>query len=268
MPTFHARTLVPTFQLLPAIDLRGGRVVRLQRGEFTLETAYSDDPRDVAGGFVGRGARWLHVVDLDGARSGSPSHAAAIREIVAVASSEASVEVAGGLRTATAVDAAFALGASRVVVGTTAIADPGFAGSLIRRHGPEQIVVSLDVRDGHAVGHGWAEGAIGVPVAVALARLIDFGVVWFEVTSIQRDGMLSGPDLDLLEQVLRDPRARVIAAGGIASADDLRAVRSIGCAGAIIGRALYDGTLTLEAALETVEGQETGIPPTQLTPRH
>lgn len=240
----------PEFQLLPAIDLIGGRVVRLEQGDFSRETAFSDDPRAVARTFVDAGARWLHVVDLDGARTGNPAHAATIRAIVEEAGTRARVEVAGGLRTADGVAAAFDVGAARVVIGTTALADPAFAGRLIQLYGRERIAVSLDVREGRAIGHAWKDGAAGPPVGVVLERLVDAGVRWFEVTAIQRDGTLSGPDLELLEQVRHHPRAAVIAAGGIASPAHLRAVRSMGCAGAIVGRALYDGTMPLAAALE------------------
>lgn len=245
---------MPGFQLLAAIDLRRGRVVRLERGDFARETAFSDDAGAVARGFIDAGATWLHVVDLDGARTGTPEHGSEIRRIIKVAGPGVSVEIAGGLRTAAGVESAFALGAARVVVGTTALKEPAFAGRLVRQHGAERVVVSLDVRDGQALGHGWTDGAAGVPIDIALARLLDAGVEWFEVTAIQRDGMLSGPDLDLLEQVQRDPRARVIAAGGIATPAHIQAVEAGGCAGAIVGRALYDGTLTFEMALAAAGG--------------
>ncbi|MES2208924.1 MAG: 1-(5-phosphoribosyl)-5-[(5-phosphoribosylamino)methylideneamino] imidazole-4-carboxamide isomerase [Chloroflexota bacterium] len=241
-----------SFQVLPAIDLRGGRVVRLQRGDFMRETAFSDDPVAVAHAFREAGARWVHAVDLDGARTGVPANGPAIRKIVAAMGPAVSVEIAGGLRTADSVDRAFDLGAARVVVGTTALADPGFARGLVRRHGAERIAVSLDVRDGKAVGQGWVDGAEGMSVDLALARLLAVGVVWFEVTAIQRDGMLGGPDLALLREVRSDARARIIASGGIASADDIRATQALGCAGAIVGRALYDGTLKLGEALAAV----------------
>ncbi len=240
------------FQLIPAIDLRGGGVVRLERGDFTRETSFSTDPARVARNFVAGGARWLHVVDLDGARTGTPAHVDVVREIVKAVGSTASVEVAGGLRSGDSVAGAVALGAARIVVGTRAIGEPEFAGDLVERHGQDRIAVALDVRDGLAVGQGWVSGAAGMPVERAVAGLLDVGVVWIEVTAIARDGMLTGPDLALLELALIDPRARVIASGGIATVDHLRAVRDIGCSGAIIGRALYDGTLSLEDALAAV----------------
>lgn len=239
-----------TFDLLPAIDLRAGRVVRLRQGDFGRETAYSDEPVAVAERFIDGGARWLHVVDLDGARDGVPAHAAVIARIVAAVGARASVEVAGGLRTQEAVAAALGLGAARAVVGTAALDDPAFAAALVAAHGPERLAVSLDVRDGLAVGRGWVPGARGTPLRDAIAALVAAGVRWLEVTAIERDGTLEGPDLALLGLAATERRASVIAAGGIASAADLRAVRGIGCAGAIVGRAFYDGTLELAPALE------------------
>ncbi|MEO5918722.1 MAG: 1-(5-phosphoribosyl)-5-[(5-phosphoribosylamino)methylideneamino] imidazole-4-carboxamide isomerase [Candidatus Limnocylindrales bacterium] len=238
------------FQLLPAIDLRDGFAVRLQRGDFSRETVFSDDPAAVARGFIDGGAHWLHVVDLDGARLGVPSNPAAIRAITDAAGSRASVEIAGGLRTRGGVEDALELGATRVVVGTSALADPAFAAELVDAHGAERVVVSLDVRDGLAVGLGWRPGAPGIALAEAMSGLLAVGVRWFEVTAIARDGMLSGPDLGLLDQAMQDPRARVIAAGGIAARAHVEALQAIGCAGAIVGRALYDGTMDLADALE------------------
>jgi phosphoribosylformimino-5-aminoimidazole carboxamide ribotide isomerase len=238
-----------TFDLLPAIDLRGGRVVRLRKGDFARETTYSDDPVDVANRFVAGGARWLHVVDLDGAREGRRAHGSVIEQIVVAAGARASVEVAGGLRTAATVAEVLGAGAARAVIGTAALQDRPFVADLVTRHGPDRVVVSLDVRAGMAVGQGWVDGATGVPVRTAMGDLADAGVRWFEVTSIDRDGTLRGPDLELLAIVAGDPRARVIASGGIASVDDLRSVRELGCAGAIVGRALYDESLDLATAL-------------------
>ena len=243
-----------TFDLLPAIDLRGGRVVRLRQGDFARETAYSEDPVEVANRFVDGGARWLHVVDLDGARTGRPAHAEIIARIVASVGERASVEVAGGLRTAEAVAEALAAGATRAVVGTAALDDPAFAAGLVEAHGADRIVVSLDVRDGLAVGSGWVPGSAGTPLRTAIAGLGRAGVEWFEVTAIDRDGTLGGPDRALLRIAAGDPRTHVIASGGIASTDDLRAVREIGCAGAIVGRALYEGRFTVGEALAVTGG--------------
>jgi len=239
----------PTFELLPAIDLRGGRVVRLVGGDFAAETVFSEDPIAVAAGFVAAGARWLHLVDLDGARTGGPGQAAVLAQVLEAVGEGAACEVAGGLRDRAAVASALGAGASRVAIGTAALSEPRFARDLIALFGARRIVVALDVRDGLAVGEAWRSGAPGVPVATALARLSDGGVTTFEVTAIDRDGGLGGPHLDLLEGLVTLDRGRIIASGGIRSVEDLLALRAIGCAGAIVGRALYDGSLDLGAAL-------------------
>ena len=237
------------FEVLPAIDLLGRRVVRLQQGDFDRETAYSDDPVEVATRFADAGARWLHVVDLDGARTGTPAHSEVVRRIVSAVGDRVSVEVAGGLRDEATVSSALAFGAARAVVGTAALRDPTFAGRLVTTHGPDRIVVSIDVRDGQAVGHGWAVDAVGVDVADAIGQLADAGVVTFEVTAIERDGLLSGPDLELYESLVALGRGSIVASGGVRSVDDLRAIRDRGCTGGIVGRALYEGSVQLSEAL-------------------
>lgn len=242
--------LTSAFEILPAIDLRGGRVVRLEQGDFDRETAFSDDPVAVATSFADAGARWLHVVDLDGARSGSPVHGTVVCEIVDAVGDRLAVEVAGGLRTPAAVEDVLQAGAVRVVVGTAALADPSFAAALVGAHGPDRVAVALDVRDDRAVGHGWQGRDEGIPVLDALDRLGDAGVTSFEVTAIARDGLLGGPDLDLYARLVARDRGSIIASAGVASVEDIAALRSIGCAGAIIGRALYDGRLSLRAALD------------------
>ncbi len=237
------------FAVLPAIDLRGGRVVRLRQGDFAQETTFSDDPVAVARRFVDAGATWLHVVDLDGARSGTPAHTRVIAAIVDAVGDRTNVEVAGGLRTEEAVAQALATGAARAVVGTAALRDPTFAGRLVARHGPERIAVALDVRDGLALGEAWRQGATGQPPEAVLEALADRGVSTFEATSIERDGLLTGPDLDLLGRLVGLGRGRVIASGGVSSLIDLHAVRAVGAGGAIVGRAIYEGRLSLEDAL-------------------
>lgn len=239
------------FEILPAIDLRGGRVVRLEQGDFERETAFADDPVAAATGFADAGARWLHVVDLDGARTGESTHRQAIGRIVAHVGTRLSVEVAGGLRTEGSVAEALESGAQRVVIGTAALREPAMAGRLVARHGAQHVAVALDVRDGRAVGHGWASTDDGMAVAAALTALADEGVTTFEVTAIARDGLLGGPDLELYAELVAMERGDVIASAGIASVEDLRALRAIGCSGAIVGRALYDGRLSVKAALAT-----------------
>ena len=243
---------VEAFDLIPAIDLRGGRVVRLRLGDFDDETAFSEDPAASARSFVAAGARWIHLVDLDGARDVSRRQVGLVGQVLAAVGEAAACEVGGGLRDRASVAAMLASGASRVVIGTAALAQSGFAADLVATFGARRIVVALDVRGGLAVGEGWREGAPGVPVDLALAGLAACGVTAFEVTAIARDGAMTGPDLELLTRLVGLGRGAIVASGGIRSVDDLRAVRAIGCVGAIVGRALYDGSLDLAAALDAL----------------
>ena len=248
--------LASTFALLPAIDLVDGRVVRLEQGDFERQTSFSTDPVAVAKAFADGGATWLHVVDLDGARSGRPAHGDVVRAIVAAVGSNARIEIAGGLRTIDAIGAALAAGAARAVIGTAALADLAVAAAAVATYGQDRIAVALDVRGGSAIGEGWRSGAPGLPPDEAIRRLAGIGVVTFEVTSIVRDGLLGGPDLALLGALVEIELGRIIASGGVASVEDIDAVRRLGCAGAIVGRALYDGSLDLAAALAAASGPE------------
>ena len=249
-----------TFEIYPALDLRGGRVVRLRQGDFAQEQVYDDDPVRVVLGFAAQGARWLHVVDLDGARGGERRQGPLVAEIVAAGSgSGMRIQVAGGIRTAAALDEVLAASVERVVIGTAALQDPAFVQRAIARHGADRIAIALDVRDGLAVGDGWVPGAAGKPAAEALKILADIGATTFIVTAIERDGLLGGPDLALLGQAVGLTSATVIASGGVASLADLEAVGAIGCAGAIVGRAIYDGRIDLAAALRlTPRGRPAG----------
>lgn len=245
-----------TFAILPAIDLRDGKVVRLRRGDFDRAQVYADDPIAVARGFVDARASWIHVVDLDGARAGERRQTATIARIAAALPLDGPrLQVAGGLRSVDAIAAVLALGVVRVVIGTAALRDRRVVAEAIADHGEARIAVALDVRDGQAVGDGWVPGAPGVRVEQALDLLLSAGVTTFAVTSIERDGLLGGPDLELLASCVRSAgaAAAVLASGGIRSLADLEAVRRIGCAGAIVGRAIYDGSLDLTAAIELAE---------------
>lgn len=241
-----------TFELLPAIDLRGGHVVRLRQGDFGDETVYGQDAAAVAVRFADAGAAWVHVVDLDGARDGEPRQLAAVAEVVAAAGGRLRVELGGGLRGPESVARALGIGVTRVALGTAALRDPAFARDMVERHGARRVVASIDVRDGLALGEGWVAGAAGLPAADAVRRLADAGITSFEVTAIERDGRLEGPDLALLDALVSLDRGAVIASGGVASLDDLLAVREAGCRGAIVGRALYEGRLDLPAAVRAL----------------
>ena len=237
------------FEILAAIDLRGGRVVRLREGDFDRETAYSEDPVATALELVGQGTRWLHVVDLDGARLGRPVQTELVEGIIEAVGDKAQVEVGGGIRDATTAEHYLRVGAARVVLGTAALIGD-LAGQLIGSFGADRVAVALDVRGAQAVGGGWFVGGEARDLEPAIEGLIAQGVRKFEVTAIDRDGTLSGPDLALLRSVRAwAGNSKLIASAGIRSVDDLRAVREAGCSGAIVGRAIYEGRLSLVSAL-------------------
>ena len=195
----------------------------------------------------------IHIVDLDGAREGTPTQSTVVARIVGAMGEQVRCEVAGGLRTEGAVEEALAAGAARVVVGTAALRDPGFAAAVIERHGPDRIVIALDIRDGLALGDGWLPGAAGVGAEDALRGLAAGGARIFAATAIDRDGLLAGPDLALLSRLVRLQSGDIVASGGVTTLDDLRRVQAIGCTGAIVGRAIYEGHLDLAAAIAAVD---------------
>ena len=234
--------------LLPAIDIRGGRAVRLQRGDFARETVYADDPLEAARSFVEAGARSLHVVDLDGAREGRPVNLAHLRRIATELT--VPVEYGGGLRSLVDVREALAAGAARVVLGTAALVDV----ELVVETWGVRIVVAVDVREGHVSVSGWTKPTQMLP-ADAIRRMQRRGVNQFVYTNVDRDGMLDGPDLDEVRRVSDVVRGRFIYSGGIASLDDLRAlreVRLVNLAGVISGKALYEGRFTVAEAVEVL----------------
>lgn len=238
-------------EVIPAIDLLGGRVVRLARGAFDAVTDYGDDPVAVARRWTAEGATRIHVVDLDAARDGRPQQADVVRAIVA--SARVPCQIAGGIRGATEAGTMLDAGADRVVLGSALIADPRLGRELVQRHGPGRIAAALDVRDGRAVGEGWVAGARGVELLSHARALAEAGLRIFIVTSIARDGGMEGPDLELLEAVRHEvPGAEIIASGGIGRLADLTVLAEHGFPGAITGRALYEGAFSLAEALAQV----------------
>lgn len=230
--------------LYPAVDLRGGRAVRLTQGDYGRETAYDADPVAAALAYADAGARWVHVVDLDAARSGEPENRAVVGAIAAALAGRASVQCGGGVRTPGAAEALVALGVARVVVGTIAVEQPEVVRELART---VAVAVSLDSWAGEVAVRGWTERS-GVRVADLASRLAGDGVVAVVVTAIERDGMLGGPDLDGLAAVLDATPLDVIASGGVGTLDDLRALAGLRgpgsgrrLAGAIVGKALWEG---------------------------
>jgi phosphoribosylformimino-5-aminoimidazole carboxamide ribotide isomerase len=252
-------------ELIPAIDLLGGRVVRLAQGAFDAMTAYGDDPVTMARNWETLGARRIHLVDLDGARHGHPMQAEVVARVVRSVS--VPCQVAGGIRGAEQVQAQLDTGADRVVLGSALIEDPTLAARLVERHGPERIVAALDVRDGRALGDGWVAGARGTDAIALARRLAESGVRWFAVTAIRRDGGMEGPDLELLARVRSAvPEARLIASGGIGSLEDVGTLADEGYAAAIVGRALYEGAFSLPEALAAAAGEARPAPGTSLGP--
>lgn len=237
-------------QVIPAIDLRGGRVVRLRQGDFDRQRSYGDDPVRVARHWVADGADRLHLVDLDGASVGQPAHLAWLAPIIAAAG--VPCQVGGGLRELAFARATLAAGADRVVLGTALLGGEQAAGPLVRALGAAAVVAAIDVRDGQAVGEAWRSGGPAVPYAAVLEALFTAGIRRFAITAIDRDGMLGGPDLALLADArARLPQAHLIAAGGIATLTDLSALANLGLEAVIVGRALYEGRFGLAEAIRT-----------------
>jgi phosphoribosylformimino-5-aminoimidazole carboxamide ribotide isomerase len=239
--------LTRKLEILPAIDVLGGRAVRLAGGKREAVTLVGGDPAELAARLAAEGAERLHLVDLDGAFSGVPSVALVER---VCAAGRVPLQVGGGYRSPEAIAAALDAGAERVMVGTAALT-PGFVEDAVARFG-QALVVAVDVRDGRVAVEGWTQVSELVPGDLA-ARCAALGVARLLVTSAARDGSLSGPDLALVDDVL-GAGLPVLAAGGIASLDDLRALRRAGCEGAVVGSALLAGRFTLAEALAAGAG--------------
>jgi phosphoribosylformimino-5-aminoimidazole carboxamide ribotide isomerase len=236
--------------LFPAIDLRDGKCVRLLQGDYARETVYGGDPVAMAKEFEAAGAPWVHVVDLDAARTGRPENRDVVGAIAAAVSIP--VQTGGGVRDEFSAEALLGAGVCRVVIGTAALEQPQLVRRLARRH-PGRIVVGLDGRAGEAALRGWTEGS-GVTILDAVGRFEDVGVAAFVVTDIARDGMLQGPDVQGLTQVLACTTVDVVASGGVGSLDDLRALAAVAVdgrrlAGAIVGKAIYEGVFAVEEAV-------------------
>jgi phosphoribosylformimino-5-aminoimidazole carboxamide ribotide isomerase len=241
--------------LYPAIDILDGGAVRLERGEFDQCTSYDADPLDAARRWVDAGARALHVVDLDGTRAGAPVNVENIRRITSAV--DVPVQVGGGLRSSEAIDAMLAAGAARVVLGTAAFEDVDLLDRAIARHG-DRVTVSVDARGGLLAADGWTDQT-EIPAEGVIESLATRGVARFVYSSIDRDGMLSGPDLDEVRRIASVVRGTFIYSGGVSSVDDLAALaslRQVNLVGVIVGKALYErrfdvseGQSALDAAL-------------------
>ena len=233
--------------LYPAIDIRDGRAVRLIQGDYDRETAYDDDPVVAARRWADGGARWLHVVDLDGARAGEPMNLDHVRRIVAAVGIP--VQLGGGLRDSKKVEEAISSGAERVVLGTAAVRDPEMAAAIASAHG-DRVVASVDARSGKVAAEGWTESS-DLGTAEVVAALSERGIRRFVYTPVDVDGLMEGPDLDSLREVAKATDGELIYSGGVGELGDLRSLAELGLdnlGGVIVGRALYEHRFTVAEA--------------------
>ncbi len=238
-------------KLVPAIDLMDGKIVRLTRGEAKTAKTYENKfgtPIEAAKRWRDEGAGKLHIIDLDAAFGNGNNH-----EVIAEIAKNISlpIQVGGGIRSFEIAEKLFKTGISQVILGALAFSDPSAIGKIQQRFGAESVIVALDNKDGKIMVEGW-KTATAMTVQEALEKYSTLGVERFLITSIAQDGMLSGPDLKTLSQAVKFPNAKVIAAGGIGSINDLAALKRVGVEGAVIGKALYEGRFTLKEAIEKV----------------
>jgi phosphoribosylformimino-5-aminoimidazole carboxamide ribotide isomerase len=231
--------------ILPAIDLRGGQCVRLRQGDYARETVFGEDPAAVARTWVGQGASFLHLVDLDGAREGKPRNGDSVRRIVRAAG--VPCQLGGGLRTRAHVEEALGWGVTRVILGTRAWQDPDWCESICRAF-PGRVALGLDARDGKVAVQGWQH--VSDCSALDLARrAAGWPLAAIVYTDIRRDGMLEGPNVEASAELARAVAVPVIASGGVTTLDDIARLARAGLAGCVVGRALYEGRLDLPSAL-------------------
>ena len=237
--------------ILPAIDLRGGRCVRLRQGDYNQETVFGDDPAATACRWANDGAAYLHLVDLDGAKEGQPVNTESVRRILAAV--KVPCQLGGGLRTEGHIAEALALGLDRVVIGTKALKDPAWLEKVSRRY-PGKIVLGIDAKNGQVATDGWLE--LSHRSALDLARQCDsWPLAAVVYTDISRDGMLEGPNVEGVAEFVASLQLPVIASGGVSCLEDLRRLAIVRPAGCIVGRALYEGKFSLVEALEVVNGK-------------
>ena len=232
-------------QIWPAIDLRGGKCVRLKQGDYSRETIYGDDPAEMARKFVSQGARFLHLVDLDGAKDGTSANLDAVRAILAAVNIPC--ELGGGIRDEGTIERLLALGLSRLVVGTRALKEPDWFRAVTKQF-PGKLALGIDAKSGRVATNGWLETSdvTAVDLAFELSGLPMAAIIY---TDIARDGMLAGPNLTAMAEMKAAVNVPVIASGGVTTAQDVADLARIGMDGCIIGRALYEGTITLQEAL-------------------
>jgi len=238
-------------QIWPAIDLRGGKCVRLRQGDYQQETVFGENPAEMARHWTQQGAERLHLVDLDGARDGKSANREALQAILAAV--DVPCQAGGGIRTEETINDLFALGVARLVIGTRALTDPDWFIAMCRRH-PRRLVVGIDARDGRVATDGWLETSQTSAVELA-ARFAGEPLAGIVYTDIAKDGMMAGPNLAAMAEMLAGADAPLIASGGVTTAEDVASLARLGVEGCIIGRTLYEGKLSLADALAAAEAQ-------------
>jgi len=242
-------------QIIPSIDLRGGKVVRLRQGDYARQLNYDLDPVETARGFESAGATWMHIVDLDGARQGQPVQTELISRLIR--STKLKIEVGGGVRSTGDIEALFAAGASRVVVGTRAMDDWDWFERTVRdARCRDRIVLALDARDGMVATHGWTQTS-GRRATEVASQVSGWPLAAILYTDVARDGQMAGANLEQTRAVAAAGSVPVIASGGIGNIEHIRQLTKIGVWGAIIGRSLYEGTVNLEEALDIARASTT-----------
>lgn len=237
------------FTIYPAIDLRGGIVVRLRQGKMDQQTDYSNSPSDVAVEWMSNGAQWIHVVNLDGAFGETSSkNMLAIQNIITLSRNKVDIQLGGGIRTMQQISDALEMGISRVVLGTAVIEDPEFGEKVLGKFGGERIAFGFDARGQELMSRGW-QSASGVNMLPLAKRLVNAGAKTIIYTNIKKDGMQTGVDWENAKMLSDETGLEVIASGGTTNLEDVKTVRKAGLAGVIIGRALYEGNFTLKEAL-------------------
>ena len=237
-------------EIIPAIDIRGGKCVRLYQGNYNQQTIFDENPTAVALRWKSQGARWLHLVDLDGAATGKPGNVAAIGEIIRA--SNLAIELGGGIREEDIAKKLLQKGITRIILGTAAIEKPELVGRLCQRFS-QAIAVGLDARDSKIAIQGWQKGTV-VDVSQLSKEMVGLGVSRFVYTDIRRDGTLTEPNFDAVERLIAEVDVPIIASGGISRLEHLRRLKELGVEGAIIGQALYTGDIDLQEAISNFGG--------------
>lgn len=231
-------------QIIPALDIISGKCVRLSKGEFSTQKIYSDNPLDIAKSFEDAGLTRLHMVDLDGAKAGSITNLKVLESVAK--NTNLTIDFGGGVKTLDDAKSVFDAGAAIVTVGSMAVKDPGLIKEWIEEFGADKILVGADVLDGEIKISGWLEDS-GVDIFIFLKRMVDIGIETVFCTDISKDGMMAGPSLILYKEIMRRfPTLNLIASGGVSTKEDLVLLNEAGCVGAIVGKAFYEGAISLE----------------------